>query len=131
MSAALKKIYYDYEYKKADKALRRWARFQVLDINTCLRSTLGELVEYGLHIPSGYGEQSYYYPDVMNTQRIWAFMPTNAMRAIYVYYCYGGKMSFNAVKLGMSLNKFKYQVHRGLNFFVKHQNCDFNSFFSP
>lgn len=122
--------YRDYQFRQADKALKRWASFNSIIPSSNLRCTLSELVVLGLHIPSGFASESSYYPDVMHTQRVWAFMPHTAQMVVYLHYCYGGSKQHKASLLEMSRSNFDHWLKKGMRFFVKHNDVDFNKIFA-
>jgi hypothetical protein len=119
------------QFQLADRALKRWAKYNDICPDSQPRCTLAEMVELGLHVPSGYTATSNYYPDVMQTQRIWAFMETESQRVVYMHYCYGGTKTYKASLIGITRNKFNRYLQKGIQFYIENQDIDFNKFFTP
>ena len=117
------------QYVNAERAFRRWARFNDTTPRSYPRCTLPELITLGVHIPSGYAESSDYYPDVLHTHRVWVFMDPLIQRVVYMHYCYGGSKTRKAALLGVSRNRFNRLLQHGLRFYIKYCVINFNKVF--
>ncbi len=113
-------------YQDANRELRRWGIFHARVFKSEPRCTLSEMVQYGIRVGAvHYDAVSNYYPDILQTQRVWSFMPDPAQKVVYLQYCYDGSKTRKALLLGMNRDKFNYHLAKGLEFYTKYRDTDF------
>lgn len=69
------------------------------------KCTLASMIEFGVHVPSGYGNTIFYEeipPDILRTKRVWAFMRSPSGEAVYQFYATKGTRAEQAIRAGLS-----------------------------
>jgi hypothetical protein len=87
---------------------------------------LPKLIMYGQNIPTGY----YEYPGTNNdaiiqTQRIFVFMPPVMQQVTMLNYVLGGHKVFKARRIGMRLHEFNRVLGDAKEFYEQNKNVNF------
>ena len=128
MSASKQVKYTNPNYWIARKALAKWGTYVKNHLIRSQESYLAKLCEYGESALTIYRETSYYYPDILHTQRLWALMPSDIARATYLHYCSDTTVNVKSLAMGVKPWKFRMLKEEGVLFYAKYYDTCFCKF---
>lgn len=112
--------------------LKRWGRFLNRHIYPDRQpaSIFGTVSDYGLHLgPVQYVDTPMPDPRLIQTHRVWAFMPPQYKVAIFMFYAMNGEAVFKARRLKINRLRFMNWVKFGEDFYLKYRDTDFSSLY--
>ena len=108
--------------------LKRWGRF----LNRRIYperdpiSIFGTISEYGMPLgPVQYVDSEMPDPMLLQTHRVWAFMPPASKVAIFLFYAMNGEAGFKARRMKVPRGTFMNWVRAGQNFYLQYRNVNF------
>lgn len=109
--------------------LKRWGRYlnRLIYPDKSPASIFGVISEHGMSLgPVIYTESTIPDPMLLQTHRVWAFMPPESKVAIFLFYAMNGEAGFKARRMKVPRGTFMAWVKAGQNFYLRHRNTDFS-----
>jgi hypothetical protein len=110
--------------------LKRWGRFLNRHIypDKSPASIFGTVSEYGMHLgPVQYLDTAMPDLGLLQTHRVWAFMPPACKVAVFLYYAMNGEAAFKARRMKVPRVTFLEWVLLGEDFYLKYRDTDFRT----
>jgi hypothetical protein len=109
--------------------LKRWGRYlnRLIYPDRQPASIFGTVSDYGIHLgPVQYTEATMPDLQLVQTHRVWAFMPTHCKIAVFLFYAMNGELAFKARRMKVPRGTFLGWLRMGEDFYLKYRDTDFS-----